>query len=712
MSRIALLLFLLCCRIASAYTYLQVQHPQQTWRYTRGEIKEATLSVRPLGLYMEYGLYLTLAAPANYFTAQDSVEILFYFDLSSQAIVHDLWLWVDNNIMRGQIMDRWQASNIYEGIVKRRRDPALLLKNGNGQYELRVYPLKGGSSRRVKVTWLEPAIWTENSVSAQLPTQLLQVSNTPLAQLQFMFWPAKTWWSPRIPALPSLRFHTTTDSSGAACCMALIPSTAYGKNLYIEMDAPLQQGVWLSNLDLGDEGYYQLAFIPEKVLQAGRSRKMAFLLDYDAARSAQSSVEWVRDVKNQLKRFLPATDSINVIASQLNIRRAGNHWLGADTTSIEAAFKSLGPIPLAGYSNLPSLLKNGIDFVNANGRNGQLILVSNTDQHGDYRVANPLISDLLAAMSPVIPIHVADLLASNPLSYYFNGRYYSGNEYLYLNLCQQTHGQYLSIRSIGSLSETLSQILTVFTKEDQPFDFHMGLQQGFCYQRYDLVGNTTGQYTMNKPILQLGRYQGQPPFVLQASGLAGKQPFTRLLTYSSREVFTADTLLQEMWTGQEIARMEAGTLSNNNINKIVTLSLAERVLSRYTAFLALEPSDKTPVCKQCEDETKNFTRVEREEIFTEEDSLLQSYPNPFNERTTLRLSLLRATAKEDASLAIYNIRGQLVVRYAPPSSALGREWTVHWDGKDGFGRMVSSGTYLAVATVGHKRQTIKIQLLK
>jgi len=711
MSRIILVLALLCCKIASAYTYLQVQHPQQTWRWSRGEIKEATLSVRPLGLYMEYGLYLTLAAPGSSFSSQDSVEIQFYFDLSNQAVVHDLWLWVDNKIMRGQILDRWQAANIYEGIVKRRRDPAILFKNGNSQYELRIYPLAGGSSRRVKLTWLEPTTWTDKSVSATLPVNLLQVSNTPLANLQLLFWPAKTWWLPRIPELPNLHFRSTVDSSGAVYSMALMPASEYGKTLHIETDAPLQQGVWLSHLDLGNEGFYQMAFIPEKVLQAGKFRKMAFLLDYDAARSTQSSVEWVREIKNQLKRFLPATDSINVIASQLNIRRASSHWLAADTTSIETAFTSLGPVPLAGYSNLPSLLKNGIDFINSNGRNGQLILISNSDQHGDYRVANPLISDLLATMNPVIPIHVADLLAGNPLSYFFNGRYYSGNEYLYLNLCQQTHGQYLSIRSLGSLSETLAQILTVFTKEDQPFDFHMGLEQGFCYQRYDLVANS-GQYVMNKPILQLGRYQGRPPFVLQASGMAGNQPFTRTLVYGDQEMFTADTLLQEMWTGQEITRLETGNPSNSVINKIVTLSLAERVLSGYTAFLALEPSEKVLVCKDCEDETKKYTSVEKDEELVEKDSLLQSYPNPFNERTTLKLSLVHAGTKDKAELTIYNIRGQIVTRYLPPSSALGREWTISWDGRDITGRTVSSGTYLAVARVGHRRQTIKIQLLK
>ena len=711
MPRFKFLWLVFFCQLATASTYLQIQHPQQTWRYCRGEITEATLSVRPQGLYMEYGLYLTMAAPPSYFSSQDSVEIQFYFDLSANAIMHDLWLWVDGKIMRGQIMDRWQASNVYEGIVKRRRDPAILFKDGAGRYQLRVYPLAGNSSRRVKLTWLQPTSWVNQSVSAELPLPLIKTSNTPLAQLQFMFWPDDKWTSPRIPEIPNLRFKSAVDSSGISYHMALIPAAEYAKSLHIVSDAPLQQGIFLSCLDLGGEGIYQLAFMSDQVLQNNSQRKLVFLLDYDAARSTQSSVEWVRDIKNQLKRFLTVTDSINIIASQLNIRRAAEKWLAADSASIERAFQSLGPVPLAGYSNLPSLLQNGIDFINRNGRNGQLILISNTDQHGDYRVANPLINDLLAVMNPTIPIHVADLSAANPQSYYFNNRYYIGNEYLYLNLCQKTHGQYVSLRSLGSLADLLTQILTVFTKSDQPFDLHVSLEQGFCYQRFD-VSPASGQYTMNKPILQLGRYQGKMPFTLQTSGLVGNQPFTRTITVTAKEVIPADTLLHEMWTGQEIARLENSASTNAIINQIVTLSLAERLLSLYTAFLALEPSDKVPVCLQCQDESKHFTSVESKDHETENDSLLQSFPNPFNERTTLRVPLKHLAQGEVATLAIYNIRGQLVRSYSSPPASRGEVWSVYWDGRDEVGHSVSSGTYLVIGQVGQKRQTIKIQLLR
>ncbi len=706
----SLLFLLLCVSLGYGNYSLQVSSPLQ-WKSAAGSITDATLSIRPLGLYMEYGLYLTLSAPTANFSPTDPLEIIFYFDLDPQAIMHDLWLWVDNQIMRGLIMDRWRASNIYEGIVNRRRDPAILFKESPTQYLLRVYPVLAGASRRVKLTWLQPATWTNHAVSSVLPTKVLRVSQPALTQLKILQWPEKTWWSPQIPELSTVRFKTAVDSSGRSYNMAALNGADLQKNLSIKVDAPLHRGVFFSRLEGLGEGYYQLAFLPDMALPSVRNRKLAFLLDYDAARATQSADEWIREIKNQLKNYMVAGDSFNVIVSQLAIRRASQKWLPVDTTTIEQAFRSFGPVPLAGYSNLPSLLMNGVDFVKTNGHVGQIVLIGNADQHGDYRVANPLLKDLLAMMNPVIPIHVADITTSNVNVYSFNGRTYRGNEYLYLNLTQQTQGQYQTMAGSGSLAQTLAPILANPDAIDQPFDFYTTLENGFCFDRYTL-SPTSGRFTLNQPILQIGRYRGQPPFVLQSSGMMGKTAFSHKMQISDQDMFAPDTLLEEMWTGLEISRMESGTSSNTIINQIIDLSMAQRVLSRYTAFLALEPSITVPVCTQCQDESQVFTAVEKEEEESRSDSLIQVFPNPFNERTIIRVCLKAGFDNDNTSVRIFNLLGQLVREFTPPPGVVNTNWNVYWDGRDETGRPVSSGTFLVMATQGQKRQTVKVQYLK
>ena len=82
---ITLLYSLLFSSMAHGYDQLRIMHPQQTWRFGQGTIEEAIISIRPQGIYMEYGLYLTFSARDLSFTAADSVEVQFNFDLSQSA---------------------------------------------------------------------------------------------------------------------------------------------------------------------------------------------------------------------------------------------------------------------------------------------------------------------------------------------------------------------------------------------------------------------------------------------------------------------------------------------------------------------------------------------------------------------------------------------------------------------------------------------------
>jgi hypothetical protein len=201
------------------YNYLQIQHPQQTWRYGQGTIEQVVVSIRPKGNYVQHDLYLTISARGLGFYLYDSVEVQMEFALPKGAIVNDLWLWIDDNtIMKGLILDRWTASNIYENIVKRRRDPALLMKNSDLQYSLRVYPMVGTSSRKVKISYLLPANFNGGNVTSIIPVNIFQLSKNPLSKATVFFWPSDGFSNPRFMEFPngfenSTRFDTVSEKN-------------------------------------------------------------------------------------------------------------------------------------------------------------------------------------------------------------------------------------------------------------------------------------------------------------------------------------------------------------------------------------------------------------------------------------------------------------------------------------------------------------------
>ncbi len=68
----------------------------------------------------------------------------------------------------------------------------------------------------------------------------------------------------------------------------------------------------------------------------------------------------------------------------------------------------------------------------------------------------------------------------------------------------------------------------------------------------------------------------------------------------------------------------------------------------------------------------------------------QNYPNPFNPSTTIRFGLPEAS---EVRLVIYNMTGQHVATVVSGRLNAGVH-TVQWNGRDGKGKAVASGTYL------------------
>jgi hypothetical protein len=95
-------------------------------------------------------------------------------------------------------------------------------------------------------------------------------------------------------------------------------------------------------------------------------------------------------------------------------------------------------------------------------------------------------------------------------------------------------------------------------------------------------------------------------------------------------------------------------------------------------------------------------------IMTMVPVLERNYPNPFNPTTTLSFSL---PSEMVCKLEIYNVRGQKVKTLLNESLQSGRH-TILWDGKDAFGRSVSSGVYFYRLDTPNRTQTSKMLLMK
>jgi hypothetical protein len=89
--------------------------------------------------------------------------------------------------------------------------------------------------------------------------------------------------------------------------------------------------------------------------------------------------------------------------------------------------------------------------------------------------------------------------------------------------------------------------------------------------------------------------------------------------------------------------------------------------------------------------------------------LANNYPNPFNPVTTITYGI---DGRTPVTLRIYDVAGRLVRTLVNAVQEPGNRYTVTWDGRNAFGRNVSSGIYFCRLTTGARTSTRKMVLLR
>lgn len=681
---------------------LRVGDPRTSWYTYQGTIEEATLSIKPKGLYMEYGLYLTFSArntPLFYTT--DSLEAVLKFDLPANATIVDSWLWIGEDIIKANILDKWSASSIYEGIVQRRMDPSILTKTSSTSYELRVFPMLGNSTRKIKITFLMPTSWAQNEVRSSLPLSILSTSLVPLQKLNVVTWTDNTWTNPHFFGITNLAYYPQSDTLLGSYYYTEIPNFLFSSNFSTAFNSPVSDGAFLSTYSDGTDKYYQLAIDPKSLIDTIQGSNFAFLIDYHSANTSLSKATIIDNVKQAIYQSLSPKDSFNLIFSNFTIFRASNSWIRADSASIENIFATINS-PLSDYSNLTNLISNGIDFISNHGNNGKIILLSCSNQYGTANVANNLVNDIVNSMNPDIPMYICDYQSLNMNYNYINGRYYYGNEYFYSNLSMITVGAFYRVYYTNySLSDILNLNLIEASGVINSFDLYTTASGGFCHSRYYL-NNMSTSANITSSIMQTGKFNGNLPFTAFISGEYNGNIFSKVITFTSTDAFAGDTMSREIWAGLNIKDLESQAQTNTLISTIVNKSINERVLSKYSAFLCLE--DTNQICNSCVDETA-YTEIETDTISSNLE--ITSFPNPFTESVSIKINILKQQDYSNAIFKIYNILGKEIHSFDYNNSLKNGYLEFIWN--PGLNNeQTPSGIYLFVVTNNNTTKSIKL----
>lgn len=112
------------------------------------------------------------------------LEGVFYFPLPPNASVSSFAMWIGNELVEGDIVEKQRAREIFETILREKRDPGLLEWSGGNIFKARVFPIFPYSEKRIKLSYTEalPKHGDQYTYRYALQSELLRLN--PLRELQ------------------------------------------------------------------------------------------------------------------------------------------------------------------------------------------------------------------------------------------------------------------------------------------------------------------------------------------------------------------------------------------------------------------------------------------------------------------------------------------------------------------------------------------------
>jgi len=299
-------------------------------------------------------------------------EGIYHYPLPGEAAFSSFSLWQGDAELRGETMDATQARSIYEEIVRRKRDPALIELAGHGLIRARIFPINPGETRKITLRYTqildrEGDAWRFRYVASSGPGAAGATRSFRLS--------ADSGSRFGDPYSPTHQISTTR--TGGRLEVTLADSAASGD---LDLFLPLRQGlvgVSLVTHELpGEDGYFMLLLAPGAAHPATVLRRdLVVAIDVSGSMSGEK-LSQAKAAVTQLLGSLHEGDRFRLVAFESGVRRFDADWTPATADGRRRALDWVNALETGGGTNIAGALDEATSQAPAAGSLGVIIFLT------------------------------------------------------------------------------------------------------------------------------------------------------------------------------------------------------------------------------------------------------------------------------------------------------------------------------------------------
>jgi len=495
----------------------------------------------------------------------------YLYPLPGETVFSDFSLWQGDRELKGEPMDAAQARSIYEGIVRRKRDPALIELAGHGLLRARVFPITPGETRKITLRYTQVLDRVGDAVRFRYAAGTAAVSRSFRLQVDS----AAGVGDPYSPT-----HRLTVSRSGDRLELALADTTAGGD---LELLLPLARGLvgmsLLTQQSAGEDGSFMLLLAPGRAAEVGEPlrRDVVAVLDVSGSMSGDK-LDQAKAALVQLLGGLRRTDRFRVVTFGSGVRRYTVGWTDASADSVRAAQDWVRRLDTGGGTNIAGALTEALT---AQPREGALGVVV-------------FLTDGLPTVGETDPERLADQAerSRGPFRVFAFGIGYDVNTYLLDRLTDRARGVTEYIRPGGDIEQIVGALAT---KISSPVLTDLALR-GDGIEFYDLQPERLPDLFAGDELVVFGRYRGagsaERTVTVTGRRNGHEEHFSAAARFGGEA--SGNDYIPQLW-----AARKAGALSrelrlhgpnSEIVSELKRLALRYGILTEYTSYLVQEPN--------------------------------------------------------------------------------------------------------------------------
>jgi Ca-activated chloride channel family protein len=494
----------------------------------------------------------------------------YLYPMPGEAVFTNFSLWMGNQEVRGETMNAEQARTIYEEIVRRRKDPALLTFAGYGLVRAQVFPIEPGDTRKVVLRYTQ--LLTRAGDALRLRYTFGNRGATSDIRYRVTVTNAARYGT---PYSPTHRIDTRRAGDRLEISLA---SEAAGQ---LELFLPLRQGLVGTSLVThapgGEDGYFMLLLAPaEAEAGAGVPRDLTLVVDVSGSMSG-TKLEQAKAALNQALGTLGSKDGFRVIAFSSQVRRFREGFVPATRDNLTAAREFVDGLGADGGTNIAGALEAALD----------------TPSDGERLSMVVFMTDGLPSIGEQAPDRIAEQAAGRMgrARVFTVGIGHDVNTYLLDRLASRGRGtsEYVTPGSnvetaMGSL---LSKLRYPALVDLRIAETPVTLAQTLPAQLPDLF--------YGEELVVFGRYKGHGSGTIVVTGARNGKPERIPVSASFSASEPGNDFIPKLWAARQIGdltrqiRLEGA--SSSLVDQVRQLGLRYGILTEYTSYLVQEPTD-------------------------------------------------------------------------------------------------------------------------